>query len=522
MSSNAPQTDEWKPVRVHSVIRRFKRDPKNKKKKRFDGQAEDEVIRSIVREHPLFYVRSALPLLLSIIFFALVVWANTSAPQFSTVWHFLEVVCAILIVGSGLYSLYRIFELWWVNVDVITNKRILTWRGLMRPTRDETTLDKVQQVAVDQETLLSIILEYGTVHVYLAGGKALVLKNVPHPKEVRDDVEGILQSYEKTASQKKKDVPKVEDTQLSEVLGTLAKNEDVPKLPDADKKYERFRRPGKLRGPLRRFGGPLRVPCDVHYDSEEYSVMYIQRSRIVLFYNLIIPVLICIGFLMGALIDHYLFGYFAVGFLLMLIVMGLIFINYIDDVFILTNKRIIDIKRKFIFFFEQHDTSTYDRISKIEVIAPNFIELAFDIGNLYVETQGNNPNVHMKRIGHPFFIQDKIYAIKSYKDKVDKVKQGNDRKNELNQWFSTVLSTLEVKVTNRGVPNLQSLDLWTAVERANQAGMKVIPIGESDSYPSVESGRIVSQIPPPGTLVNVNGTNPLEKPQIQVILSKRI
>jgi hypothetical protein len=518
MSSNAPQHDEWKPERVHNVIRRFKKGPD--KKPHFIGQEPDEVVRRIVREHYIFYWRTAIPLFLAIIVFGLLVWANTAQPQLSSIWHALEIFSAISIVIAALYSAYRIFELWWVNVDVITNKRILTWRGLLSPTKDETTLDKVQQVAVDQDSIFEVIFEFGTVHVYLAGGKALVLKHVPKPKEIRDDIEGIRESYQ--AGKKKKDAPPpVVDPQLKDVLATLAKNEELPKLPDADKRYEYRRKPGRLRGPLRTFGGPLRIPCDVHYDSEEYTVMYIQRSKIVLFYYLIVPILICIGLLIGALVARYLFGLFAIGFLAMAIVIGLEIINYVDDVFILTNKRIIDIERKLIFLFEQHDTSTYDKISKIEVKSPNVFELALDVGNLYIETQGNNPNIHMRRIPHPFFIQDKIYTIKGFKEKVDKVKASNDRKNDLNLWFSTVLSALETKVVNRGVPNLQALDLWAAVERASQFGMKVIPVGESSMFPAIPAGKIVSQIPPPGTLVQTDPDNPEEKPQIQVILSKR-
>ncbi len=201
-------------------------------------------------------------------------------------------------------------------------------------------------------------------------------------------------------------------------------------------------------------------------------------------------------------------------------VVGLVIISYIDDVFILTNKRIIDINRKLIILSEQHDTTTYDKISKIEVRSPNIIQLALSIGNLYIETQGANPNIHMRHIAHPFFVQDRIYEIQNFKSKFDKAKNANDQKDTLKQWFSTMLGTIETKVASRGIPNLQSLDLWEAVARASQLGMRVVPIGESDSYPNVESGRIVMQIPPPGTVVDaVIDTN--EKPQIQVILSKR-
>jgi hypothetical protein len=269
---------------------------------------------------------------------------------------------------------------------------------------------------------------------------------------------------------------------------------------------------------LRKFGGPLRIPCDVLYQVDEYTVMYIQRSRWVLAFQLIVPALLLLACLIGALIASHLFGVFAIAFIILLVISGLIFINYVDDVFILTNKRIIDIDRRYIFFFEEHDETTYDKITKVEVKSPNVLLLALSIGNLDIVTPGNNtPDIHMRHIAHPFFIQDRISEIQAYKQKYEKAKGINDRKDELKDWFSNVLFTLEQKVSGRGVPNLQSLDLWDAIARASEFGMKVIPIGESDSYPHVESGKIVMQIPPPGTLMDVNA----QRPQIQVILSKR-
>lgn len=524
MSSNAPQSTQnnqsslWKRQRTHRVIRRFKRGRDGKL--RFDNMQPDEEIRRIVREHPIFSARATFPFLITLVATALIFWGNFSTPAALTgIWHFLEIIAAVAIVGTGLYAAIRIFELWWVNVDIVTNKRILTWHGLRSPSRVETTLDKISQVAVDQRDLLAILLNYGDVKVYLAGGKALDLRRVSQPKEVRDDIEGITQSY-KAAQPKKAPAPPVLDAQLSGVLAKLAKPDEVPKLDDADKKYEHRRDPHKLRGPLRTFGGPLRIPAEVHYDSEEYTVRYVQHSLIVLFYRLTIPFAILVALLVASLAIVHNPLPFVIGFFVMVIVIFLMVINYIDDVFILTNKRIIDIQRRVLILYEQHDTTTYDKITEITVSSPNPIELAFDIGNLEIHTPGSSPNIHMKRISDPFGLQDEIYRIKGLKEKADKVKSANERKTELNTWFSNVLATLETRINNRGVPDLQSKDLWEAMEQAGELGMRVIPIGESAQYPHIPPGKIVSQIPPPGTLVSMNGADPNERPQIQVIVSK--
>jgi len=102
---------------------------------------------------------------------------------------------------------------------------------------------------------------------------------------------------------------------------------------------------------------------------------------------------------------------------------------------------------------------------------------------------------------------------------VDKIKNANERKDQLNQWFGTVLATMERNVLGKGVPNLQKLDLFTAAERAREFGMKVIPVGEDASYPNIAPGLIVSQNPMPGTLVESKDSN--GKPEIHVVLSRR-
>ena len=136
-----------------------------------------------------------------------------------------------------------------------------------------------------------------------------------------------------------------------------------------------------------------------------------------------------------------------------------------------------------------------------------------------VETPGNNPDLIMRVVDHPFSVQDMIYTVKGHKEKVDKIKGANDRKDQLNEWFGTIISTMEQSVLGKGVPNLQKLDLFTAAERASALGMKVVPVGELSSFPNIAPGLIVSQNPMPGTLVE--SRDPNEKPEIHVFLSRR-
>jgi PH (Pleckstrin Homology) domain-containing protein len=526
MSSNAPQTqqpqdDPWTPKRVQGAFRHVYRVGKGKKRHwEFKGQQTGETVKLVLRKHKYFLITPAFPLIFSIIGLILVYFLSVSYPQAGPVWTLLEIVFGILILVTGVYFLYKDLALWWIETCIITNKRVMIWKGLLTPSRQETNLENVVQVGVDQKTLWSMLLSYGDVHLYLVGGKGAVLVKVPHPKKVRD-------LFQKASEEAKKSKPPPEshpepqNPKLHDALEKLAKKEPLPTLPDPDEKYKHLHPEHKLRGPMRTFGGPLRLPCDVTYTSDEDTTMYVQRSKYVLVMYLILPVLLLLAAIIATISIPSIFTWTSILILGILVSMVIIYINYIDDVFIFTNKRIIDIERSFVFFFEEHLSVEYGQIKDVKVKVRNPLYLVLDIGDVFVETPGTNPDIKMTHVDHPFSLQDIVYRFKGHKEKVDKIKSENVRKDELNKWFGTVLLTMEQTVVNRGVPNLLKMDLFKAAERAKEFGMKVVPVGEDPSYPNIAPGNIVSQNPMPGTLVRVESDDPEQRPQIRVILSRR-
>ena len=534
MSSNPPQNTAgantpWGTTTSHRLgVRTAWRG--RDKQWHFPEQKPDETVRMVIRKHKWFLVRPALPLIASsAALFLLLAWAGPSFPSLQSIWSILEIIAGILVVGTLVYFLYKDFIVWFYETTIITNKRVINWgaRGgsFLNPSRQETPLDKVTQVAVDQDDPWQIMLNYGTVHIYITGGE-VILRNVPRPKLVKDALRGVHEEFQ-TGKPPKEPIPLPNDPVMVALLEKLSQPEELVKLPDADEKYtsrhpEKYR--DRLRGPRRTFGGPLRIPCGVHYFFDEYTVEYIQRSPYILVRRLLLlAVLLVITIIIGFLVSS-LFVIMGLLTLVWLIAGGLTTIDYVDDVYILTTQRIIDIQRKYIFIFEDRLEVEYKNIRDIEVNVSNPLEYLLNIGDVHVQTPGSSPDVLFDGVSHPFALQDKIYFLKEFKEKNDKKKAKNERKEELLQWFGNVTSVLEKKATYKGVPDLQMLDFYTAAERARAFGMKVVFMGEDASHPNLKPGVVVEQNPLPGTLLakDVEDASGKKKVlEIHVILSRR-
>src|SRR5579884_1853233 len=389
----SPPADPWRSGRSRFSFRKSRRG--RDLKWHFSGQQPDETVTLVVRRHWWFLVRPALPFVAALLVFFMMVWLSTLLPGNGMIWFGVDVMLFVLVVIAGIYFAYKDLISWWFETYIITNKRIISSKGLLQPVRQITPLEKVQQVGMGVDSMTGFLLGFGTIHLYLQGGD-LEMKDVPNPKRIRDAIQGISDAIN-AKKPKKPEIPKPQDPVLAAVLENLSKTKPPPSLPNADENIPLPRRmvDGFI-GPRRTFGGPLKLPCDVRYLAGEYTVKYIQRSQYVLWRKLALPALLLVVVLpfslftpasiaMSPLLMTYWWLLSGLVVLGLLIFMGLMYMNYADDVYIVSNRRIIDIDRTYAFFYERRIETEYKNIRDIKVRVPNVIERFLDIGDVVVE-----------------------------------------------------------------------------------------------------------------------------------------
>lgn len=148
---------------------------------------------------------------------------------------------------------------------------------------------------------------------------------------------------------------------------------------------------------------------------EDEELVIIVRKYPLVFFG---PILITAIFIIAPFFFLYpLFhaGWWGVALFFIILIFGIIyglrqFIIYSFNVFVITNKRIIDINQRG-FFDRVVSESRYDKIQDISLRIKGILQTFFHYGSVIIQTASKDANLELEGVKNPAKIQEIIYEI---------------------------------------------------------------------------------------------------------------
>jgi uncharacterized membrane protein YdbT with pleckstrin-like domain len=194
------------------------------------------------------------------------------------------------------------------------------------------------------------------------------------------------------------------------------------------------------------------------------------------------------------------------GALLTLAYTVLTYIDWADDVFILTTHRVIDIDRVFLILAEYSSEIPLNKVQDV-LVDQGFFGQLFGYGTITVEIAGSGKEpMHMRHVTDPKALMSRIFAQVQAKNRRDNAFEREKRRAEVHQIMGHVLDSMLIQV-----PDLSGLTVVAAAASARNAGLRLLVSGER-ALPGVPSGMVLEQTPLPGSMALAEG-------RVQVVLS---
>lgn len=402
--------------------------------------------------------------------------------------------------------LFRDLLGWFVCWYVLTNQRLIVTRGLLRRRREEASSARIQTIHVERSNPAATLLDIGDVQVLTASSKnAIYLTGVHHPEEIAYTLvlvqQGRLGGGAAPADGQTPPSP-LESPAVRAALELMEPEDEEGEAELVDQRRVLA-------------SGLLHRAIDIGMLPGERVIDRIYRHWFVLLGRAIPPFVIgVVAVLLLAIMRAFSPGALKLSWSLTAIISLaivawelLLISNYIDDSFVLTNQRIIDIDRKYFIFADSEHETLYRSVQDVSINVPLMGRL-FGYGDIHVETAGRAPNIDMRHMSRPRETQERIFALINA-DREDRA--AADRKAQRKELRSSVGAVLTALMLV--APDLRSLPIATALTRLRAVGLTA-HIASERATTEAPPGVVLSQSPGPGATI-------LRGSEVELTLSRR-
>ena len=367
----------------------------------------------------------------------------------------------LLIPIAVVYVIFIVWHLidWRNDYYAVTNRRI-SYRehvALLYDSRIEAPLDQLQQINVSRG-FLGGVLGYGTVSAQTAGETdALRYQYVTHPEIMR---QAIFEQMDRSRATRQA----VQRWQIRQTLDEHLKidhskpEEALPATPeegnavaaastqpidliDADDPPRDA--PGLARRALDWISG-LEVLPRMQTESPEqvtwrkHWIFLVLRIAVPLALTLVLAVACLLAFFSSLVIP-------SIGALLpyALLVLTLIagftlvyqYMDWANDLYIVTDARIIDIEEKPFLLKQERREANLARIQNVHYVVPNVFASLLRYGSVVIQTAGQG-DFTFDRLPHPAEVQNEIFRrIQRHRDRLQE-QESAERRKDMAAWFT--------------------------------------------------------------------------------------
>jgi len=344
---------------------------------------------------------------------------------------------ALLFVGVVPVMLLLWFVLDWRNdYYLVTTKRVLHEERvlLFYQTWDEIPLSKIQSINITRGFTGSM-LGFGTMHIQTASARGtMALHYVPDPEGMQEVI------FKKVGQLRWRTQQEQRDEVRQELLRRLGAEEteqeaSIPALVPEGHRRTRL-------GPLARFVS-RRPLFKMRYDNanqiiwRKHWLFLLKRIYLALPFAILVSVAFITVTLYGGLARYRL--PLLLGSLVLWIA-GIFWLwwqveDWRNDVYIVTDRLIIDVEKRPLFFAEERKQATLDVIQNVSLSKRGILTSLLNYGDVLIQIAGASGTFTFEGVPQPEAVQREIFRrVEDYNDG-QRRQQAKQRKAELSTWF---------------------------------------------------------------------------------------
>ncbi len=446
----------------------------------FRGQAAGEVVVSMRRASLVALLLPGWPMLVGLgLLGGLVLWqvsGGLPGPAAAT----LSVPLALATLSALLYWAVTHATPWWFHLAIITNQRVILSQGIVRSAVAAIPLADVQAVEVEQPDWQETLLGYGRVKVASGGGTPITFPMMSRPRAFAEAITGARTTH----LPPRRPSPTVADDTLQGLLTRMGQGETLPTMPLLDACLTRD-------WPLRRANARALPPG-------ETVLGVVSRHWWALARQLGAPLALVAG--AGAVALVGVWGHVTAWPVTLALgsaglAWGLVlYLNFVDDTFVFTTRRIMTVKRRFFIFASDEEFISYDKIQKSEVVSLSLFGRLLRFGAVEIAVSGQSDPLLLDMVPYPSLVYAAVERSRVLAQKRTGVATANRERAEIKEWFAEVLAEMVV-----ATPELRGQPLEDALVRTYGEGMRLVVLSDALVVPGYPPGVVVSQSPSAGS-----------------------